>query len=196
MNKKKILISLKFMQRNKRVFEKERERRKETNQKLAANNFKQINSWQLQKLTSLHAKCIETWVWCFSNPSKTNFGPSNLGNNFVWHIMTCQKRICFVEQMAWETIRYVSWIMNIFSLLNKYSNTQVLILKRWITTYIVFKSNVKDSHTLLKKIDAFSAESINFSHIFQLWKWNAFSLISPYFSCFFHQHWKHYKIQI
>ncbi len=35
-----------------------------------------------------------------------------------------------------------------------------------------------------------------FHAFFQLWKWNAFSLILPYFSCFFHQQWKCCKIQI
>ncbi len=39
--------------------------------------------------------------------------------------------------------------------------------------------------------------AIFFTHFFQHWKWNAFSLISPYFSWFFfHQQWKCYKIQI
>ncbi len=82
------------------------------------------------------------------------------------------------------------------------------------TNFVLFKYGKKFSKlngpmhlkgiNLLKNIDAFGTESETLSALkasifhafFHYWKWNAFSRISPYFSCFFHHQWKRYIIKI
>jgi hypothetical protein len=111
--------------------------------------------------------------------------------------------LTWINRLADCAIYKQQFCLNIFSCCKK-ANTKNIGIKRQILYICSFKLNnpywkkwcfkrskwhtfstERDMHSALKVTRFQPNFAIFFTHFFQHWKWNAFSLISPYFSCVF-----------
>ncbi len=136
--------------------------------------FSQFPEWNPKK-SNHQRKTRFHFFWCKSK----KLTPDIFFGMHLRNVVLCFSYFFLYSVFLWKIMNIHQFIMAIFHL-----------FKSKCVWKIIFKKHKKSKPNILLKIPYWK------NRCFQHWKWNAFSLILPYFSRFFYQQWRCYKIQI